>query len=345
MRVLHPAAPLLVLAAVLAGCGDGSPAEPDAPAVAQLTVNAESGWALVDLGDPARVVTGSEPARATDWDIGFFGTGVMLNGGDAGPGGVVGYCVCQNQGASDAQVKAMTPESELGDFQAVGAAQLPTADSLWRSDALVPAIAGWYRYDAATRVVSAAPERSWKVRTAEGTAFAKLRVAKLEGPTRTHAGRVTLEYAVQSAAGAPMGEVRQLSVDLAAGGVYIDLVKGAVSDAADWDLRLEGYTLRVNGGVSGRGQAGAVPGAEPFAQIGTASDIPAQVYKADAFGGVFDARRWYRYNLDGSHQVWPTYDVYLVRRGSEIYKVQLTGYYGPAGESRRVTFRYAKLAG
>jgi hypothetical protein len=54
---------------------------------------------------------------------------------------------------------------------------------------------------------------------------------------------------------------------------------------------------------------------------------------------------WYRYNITGTdNQIWPTYDVYLVRRGSDVYKVQLVGYYDAGGRSRQITVRYAPLA-
>jgi hypothetical protein len=337
------AAALLSLVAV--AC-DGGPTEPPFADVATLTVDASAGWTYVDLGSPARSVAVSDPGASSDWDLGFYATSVMLNGGAAGPAGVSGYCVCQNAGATNAQLLAMTPESELAAFEAVTAAQIPTDDGAWQSDALAAAIAGWYRYDPATHVVSAATDKAWKVRTADGTAFAKLRVAKIEAASRTDAGRVTLEFAVQSSRGAPMGEVRTLVVDLSTSGkVYVDLRAGAVSDASKWDLLLEGYAIRVNGGVSGSGKAGAVAADQSFAAIADASDLTDSHYRGDAYGGVFDTHRWYRYNLDGDHQVWPTYDVYLIRRGEEVYKVQITGYYGPAGEPRHITFRYAKLAG
>ena len=61
---------------------------------------------------------------------------------------------------------------------------------------------------------------------------------------------------------------------------------------------------------------------------------------------VFDEKRWFRYNVTGTdHQVWPTYDVYLLRRGGSVHKVQVIGYYGPAGEARRISFRYVRLDG
>lgn len=338
----------LVLAGLVlltAGCSD-TPAEPSAEAtVSTLTVDAEEGWAYVTLGDPATMVSVPDREASAVWDLGFFSTSVMLNGGAAGPAGVVGHCLCQNTGAADAEVQALTAETELEDFLAVTAAQIPVADSLWKSDALVPAIDGWYAYDMSTHAVSAAPDKVWKIRAAgEDPAFAKLHVTKVEDPSRENAGRVTFEFAVQPSAGAAMGEVRSATVDLSSGAaVYFDLETGTVSDASRWDLLFEGYTIRVNGGVSGGGGAGAVLANAAFSEITDASDLSARHYQGDVFGGVFDEHRWYRYNLAGNHQIWPTYDVFLVKRGNEIYKLQLIGYYSDMGESRHITFRYAKL--
>ncbi len=320
----------LVLPLALAACDGADPTEPAPPRVGELTVDASAAWAFTGLGETARIVSVSDPAASDVWDVAFFATGVMLNGGAAGPGGVEGYCVCQNGDPTDAQVLTMTPETELADFLAVDMSSLP-ADSLWKSDALAAAIRDWFAYDPRTHTVSADTSRVWLVRTAGSSpSFAKLRVRRIENAAREHAGTVTLEYALQPAAGAPVGETRSLAVDLSSGGrVHVDLESGqVVAASSDWDLALEGYAIRVNGGVSGSGQAGAVLAGEPFATIGDAGSAPVSVYAGDAFGGVFDAHRWYRYDLRGEHQIWPTYQVYLIRRRGEVYKVQLTGYYG-----------------
>lgn len=180
---------------VLAACAGDSPTGPQPSPTATLTADASAGWAYVAMGTPAQTVTVGDATTSTAWDLGFNATSVRLNGGANGPGGVVAYCVCQNAGATDAQVLAMTAEGELADFEAVRAADVPPAgDARWTADA-------------------------------------------------------------------------------------------------------------------------------------------------------FEQDRWYRYNLTGNHQVSPTFQVYLVRRGADVYKVQLIGYYGPAGETRRITVRYAKLAG
>lgn len=190
-----PLAPL-ALALVAAAC-DGSSTEPERlDPGATLTVDASStsAWAVVDLGSPAQARLAADLAGSSAWDLAFQATKVMVNGGANGSGGVVAYCLCQNESVTNEQIRSLTPESELPDFEAVTRSQIPGAGAAWSAE-------------------------------------------------------------------------------------------------------------------------------------------------------VFDQKRWYRYNVTGSdHQVWPTFDVYLVKRGTEVYKVQITGYYGATGTPRQITFRYAKLS-
>ena len=157
-----------------------------------LTVDAAEG-AYVALAAEARVVEVADPISSTDWTLGFSGTNIVANGGDAGPGGVTLFCICQNASATNDEVLALTPATELGDFTAVTAEDVPSADS-----------EEWHPASMAT--------------------------------------------------------------------------------------------------------------------------YP-----------------WYRYNLAFQHQIWPTYNVYLVRRGGEVFKVQVVGYYGADGTPRQVSFRYERL--
>lgn len=336
-------APLLLLAAC-----DGSPtgAGDDTPQVLTVTLDGSAGWAYADLDAAGPAVAVANPGQDAAWDIAVNATSIMLNGGQAGPGGVLGWCLCQNAAASNAQVQAFTADGSLAAFTAATAAAAPADPAQWKADSLASAVTGWWSYDAVTHAVTANPAKTFYLRTAEGTAFAKLRVVALADAQRAHAGKVTLEYAVQPSATAPLGPVRQATVDVSGGRVYFDLLAGTIGTAADWDLALEGYDIRVNGGASGGGQAGAVAATEPFDAIGNAASPPATVFRGDSYGGVFKAHPWYRYNVTGSdHQVWPTFDVYLLKRGDTLFKVQVTSYYGPAGEPRRITLRYARIAG
>jgi hypothetical protein len=333
---------LLLLSAV-AACGEGDPTGPVEEPFSSLTVDASTGWAFVGLAATASEVQVADPATSTAWDIAFNRSSVMLNGGGAGPSDVEVYCICQNEGATADQVLAMSAASEAAAFEAVTAASLPADENLWLQDELATAIEGWWSYDMATHVVTPVPDQAWKVRTAEGTAYAKLRVAGFVDATQAHAGKVTLEFATQAAAGAPLGPTQSLTVDLADGPVYVDLLAGTEADASDWDLLLDGWTIRLNSGISGSGNAGAIDAGEPFDDITDAGDA-GDVYKSDDFGGAFDSKPWYSYNLEGNHQIWPNFNVYLVRTGGEIFKLQLTSYYEPTtGAQRHISFRYAPL--
>lgn len=335
----------LVLGISIAACGtDTTGPEPSGTDV--LTVDAASDWSFVRLGESAEPVTVVDRNTSTNWDLGFFSTSVMVNGGAAGPAGVTAYCVCQNQQLTGDQVQKLTAESQQAVFDAVTAADIPAADSAWQGDQLTAAISGWYSYNPISHTVSAATGRFWKVRTANGAAYAKVRISKLENPAREHAGQVTLEFAVQPSRGAAMGSTRSLTVDVSSGQlVKVDLESGSVTESADWDVALQGYTIRVNGGVSGAGDAGAVLVTDSFESATDASDLTDSHYRGDSYGGVFNSKPWYRYNITGTdHQIWPTYDVYLIKRGAEVYKVQIIGYYGPTGEARQIAFRYAQLA-
>jgi heme-binding HmuY-like protein len=334
-----------IIAFGLAACSEDPQAPGGAARPDSLTVDATASWAYVNLFEgTSRAVSVTDAANSAAWHIAFFATSVMVNGGAAGPGGVLGYCVCQNGGLSDLQVSALRASDGLTAFEAVGASAIPAADSLWRSDALAPAIAGWWRYNSATRQVSAVPDTSYLVRASDGQAFAKFHVVQLANATQTTAGRVTFEYALQASKGAAMGAVQSVTLDVpATSRVFFDLNTGTLTQTG-WDLAFQGYDIRVNGGVSGSGSAGAVASGTPFASIADASAPPASVYRADAFGGVFEGRKWYRYNVTGTdNQIWPTYDVYLIKRGSTVFKVQLINYYNGSGTARFITFRYAKL--
>jgi hypothetical protein len=99
-------------------------------------------------------------------------------------------------------------------------------------------------------------------------------------------------------------------------------------------------------GASGPGRAGAVRVLQTFDQVTNPSGVPPSVLRGDSFGGVFNGpteERWFRYNLQGNNQIWPTYHVYLIRRGDTIHRVQLVGYYGTDGTSRQVSVRSAPL--
>lgn len=337
----------VVLAApiLLAACSDATTEPPPPPETSEITVDAAAAPAYVRLGDPATSVSVSNPTTSTEWDLSFFGTAVTVNGGAAGPGGVTAYCLCDNANATVSELQAMTPANMLAEFDAVTAADIPAASS-FTADALNPAVNGWVSGMGAAAV--AVPEKSWIIRrTTGGVILGKFRVTAVSGATATSAGSVTVEYSIQPSSGAAFGAVSTRTFDLGAGPVYLDLATGTVSSTGAWDLRLSGYEIRTNGGVSGTGGVSAViDETMPFGQITSqyAAFAPAVAYRSDSYGGVFVSSPWYKYNITGTdNQIWPNFNVYLIRRGDDMFKVQVTSYYNLSGTSRQVTVRSVPL--
>lgn len=152
----------------------------------------------------------------------------------------------------------------------------------------------------------------------------------------------------------------QIVVDDGASTVYVALSDSArvvtVADPATstaWDLSFYTTTIAASPNVSvyclcGNESAtnaavmAMTPSSEsPAFESVSAASIPAAAsFTADGLS----AHPWYRYNLTGNdHQIWPAFNVYLVKRGTSVYKVQFTNYYNAAGESRHIAVRYARL--
>ena len=327
---------------LLAACASDDVVAPPPPVEGTVTVDASQGYVYFNFDEGEVVVPNPSASASADWDIAFSATTVTLNGGAAGPGGVTGFCVCQNSGATDAQVLAMTPESEVPDFDAV--TSVP-AGATFLTDALTPAISGWFTGTGAAAQANSA--KTFLVRLADSVGYAKVHVTSLQNPTATSPGIVTLEFAVQPTATGALGTTRTIQVDLTTPGVKsVDLETGALTNSnTDWDLRFDGFTIRVNSGVSGPGKGGAAASTGTFESITTAKEAD-QAYRADSYAGVFGSSRYYRYNIGGTgNRISPTFDVYLIKRGTSVYKFQILNYYNVTGAPRHITFRYEQIAG
>lgn len=331
----------------LVACGSDDTTAPITPTTATITVDASQTFAYVKLGSTAQQVTVADPVASSAWDLGFFATTVSSNGGSAGPGGVTIHCLCANANATDAQIQGFTAANQLAAFESITAAQIP-GDGAFSGDSLAPAIAGWFTGSGAQ--VAPNTTRSWILRRGSPTAtLGKLHFTSIRNASAQNAGLIGFEFALQPAAGAAFGAAVQDTVDVRNGAVYYDLTNRAETTVTGpWDLRFSGFEIRSNGGVSGSGSVMAVPdNTTPFATIDAAyaATAPLVAYKRDAFSGVFTSKAWYKYNITGTdNQIWPTFNVYLVRRGSEVYKVQLISYYATDGTSRQITVRYARLS-
>ena len=348
MKAFPPATPAarralgaaIAAAALVAACSSDDVTAPLPPVEGTITVDAATGWAYVDLDEGTTVTPTPSAAESEAWDIAFNVTNVMLNGGEAGPGGVVGYCICQNAGATNEQVLAMTAESELADFETVTAVP---AGITWTDDVLTPAFAGWYTGSGGA--AAADPSRTFLTRLSGGSAYAKIRVTDLEAPTAATPGTISFEYAIQPTSADPFGPtLAHVTTVHESGTTLIDLdPQEGVPIGTGWDLKLEGWNIVLNGGPSGPGQVGVITTSTPFDEVTTAY-IEGVNYQTDRYTGVFGASRWYRYDLEGDNRISPTFEVYLLKRGDSVYKIQLLDYYGDTGDPRQITFRYERIA-
>jgi hypothetical protein len=127
------------------------------------------------------------------------------------------------------------------------------------------------------------------------------------------------------------------------------------TSATSWDIAFNATNVKLNtaGGVTAyclcsnqTATDAAVMAMTATAQLSTFEQVSATAIPTDASftADMFTAKKWYRYNLTGAdHQIWPTFDVYLVKRGSTVYKVQVTNYYGATGTARQITIRSALI--
>lgn len=125
-----------------------------------------------------------------------------------------------------------------------------------------------------------------------------------------------------------------------------------VSATDAWDLSFLTTTVALNPGVtasclcSNEAATGdAVMAMTADNQSATFEHVSAVDASSAAFtGDVFTAHPWYRYNITGDdHQIWPVFNVYLVKHGSVVYKVQIINYYSATGEPRHISVRYARI--
>ncbi|MFM7201639.1 MAG: HmuY family protein [Myxococcota bacterium] len=121
-------------------------------------------------------------------------------------------------------------------------------------------------------------------------------------------------------------------------------------NSTEWDLRLEGNFLHLNGGESGAGAAwGLGPvgfGTADYEALTDHDDVVGPVQYYDEFESVLTD--WYDYIVSGAtHGVYSRYHVYAIQVDAEhTYKLQLLDYYDDVNgslESGMITFRWAEL--
>jgi hypothetical protein len=324
---------------------DGTgPDIPDGPelneVVAAGPLNASSTDTLVYFS----FATNTLVSRTADWDIALRRYEVRLNGGVSGTKGVVGYSLDNNKTATDAQVIAFTVDNTLAAFDAIREAQIP-ADNLFVSDRLVENNVAYVSFAGAP---SANGTAYWKVRTANG-GYVLLRAAAIAYNQTGSLTSITLETRTQS--GSALGTAQQIVVPITGAPVNISLVTGAAvtPNGCNWDIQVHPQTFAMT--TNAACSVGTYPGdASPtFAAATTANDAPQYALFLAGLAGpipnsVTDKSAPFRYNLENNNnRLYPSFNTYLIKTGSNVYKLQLINYYSAAGASGYPTIRYARI--
>ena len=341
------------LVALLALCLPACESEVTAPEEevfeeGEITLDASSpvSFVYLNLADGVQL-TPADPASSTDWHMAFRRFSVRLNGGVAGPGSVGGYNLENNAGAGAEQVTAMTPENGQTAFEAVTEADIP-ATSSFVVDGLAPDPgASWFRFDAQAGTLVANPGAAWKIRESSDRGFSIFRVSAIQMQGQRPLG-VEIEYRRQDPGGT-LGTTQTASADLTRGPAFVSFA-GAdrpQAQSCDWDIGVSPeFSILINGACG----AGTFPldATQDFTAQTRADDAPEYADFLSVISGAFpagvdDARGTFWYGIQDTNRMWPTYNVFLIAAGQEIYKVQIFDYYNATGTSGFPSVRFQRL--
>ena len=317
---------------------------------------AEPVFVYFDLDNQAVVtLTAEQAATNTDWDIAFKRSGIYLN--QHTDNTITAYATGNNSDFFDADDKVIaasfinaTAETELDDYLAVKASDIPTDDTKFVADVTSTIIDGFYDYNATTHVVTAADSHYFIVNSDD--AFTKFRATAITTAGRG-IGQITLKAAYQGTSDAEFATEQSLTIDasLTCSGdvthVYVDFDSlQEVTEADAWDINFPcagdktGADFAIN--IAEDAQA-----MQDFDNSYTAIDPTAVAYYSFQPNSytvkAFDNTPWYQYGVNGGHLLWSQFDVYLIKTPTTTHKLQMTSYYDEQGTSGYISFRADKV--
>src|SRR5262249_12004047 len=147
-----------------------------------------------------------------------------------------------------------------------------------------------------------------------------------------------------------VGATQLVTIPVAGSNVSVSLVTNAAVTATgcNWDLSINPNTLdmTVNTGCN----VGTHPGPASPAFAAATSASAASLYGPYLAGitgpipnSITDPSAPFRYNLQGNNRLHPTFNTYLIKQGSTVYKVQVINYYSASGASGWPTLRFARI--
>lgn len=292
--------------------------------------------------------TGGLVARTADWDLALRRFELRLNSpaiGGSATSTVLGFGLDNNRAATDAAVLAFTPASTLADFDAVRAAAIP-ADSLFVAERLSENRQGFFTFGG---VPTANAANYWKLRLANGS-FALLRATRIRFTPQFQVDTLYLESRLQT--GTTVGPVQTLAITPQSQVRSISLVTNSVvtPNGCNWDISFNPAANQLAIAANTTCNVGTYPGpASPaFANATAANDAPQYAPFLSQLVGpipnsVFDRSAPFRYNLAGNDRLHASFNTYLVKTGTRVYKLQVTDYYSNTGVAGFPTIRYARI--
>lgn len=360
--------PAIVLAALaLTACGGGSDnsiagdGSDDVSGFSEQLMPAATKTVYLNLETGAMVEEGG------DWHIAANRLNFKVNSGASGSGRVGGaLAITQDDfydGNGDADANVFTNATANSEQEhLLGILEEPSA---WQEDAFASAFGSsdtWSRYDFASGVISEKADVGFLVRSAEGDSYARMRVVDFNFPTREGQGieGFTFEFDVQASGASGFSDTIITFTPPAGyvgGDACFDFDSASVVDCETsevWDVQVgfsgRDWYLKSNSGVSGNGSGGA---SDPMTWDELAANdsdpgVP-QLYNTDSTGGVFTDNTWYAYNLTGQHKIWPNFRTFVIKADvddpeSEVWALQIVGYYDQNGTSGQPTVRWLPVA-
>ena len=339
----------LVLA-VAAACESEVAAPPEEETFEEgvISIDASSpvSFAYVSLAGGGVLPNLPDPGSSTSWDMAFRRFSVRLNGGVAGPASVAAVNLGNNAGLTADQIAALTPEDGEAAFTAVTAADIPAAGFV--EDALAPETGpSWFRFDRQSGSIVANPGAAWKLREGSERGYGVIRMVDIAMQGERPVG-ATIQFRRHDPGGS-LGAPETVALDLTRGPVYLSLSNGIARDPAscEWDVGTSPeFTILVNEACG----AGTFPldPTDDFTALAQADDAPDYAGFLSTIGGAFpatvgDAQGTFWYSIRQNNRMWPTYNVFLVRAGAEVYKVQVFDYYNATGDSGYPSVRFQRL--
>lgn len=280
-------------------------------------------------------ITDSQAGESSSWHIAFKRSFIKVNGGPAGPGNVVGGCIAPPAQGGKEEFLRFTDVDWNARFNKVG--NIPESADL-KPEGVEPAIFGWRVLR--DGVYKAPVSKGWKIRCADGAGFAKMRVIDIAEDGES----VTILYAYQPAK--KTGLMPEKTTIIRPGeafgfreGVCVD------PDKSGWDIKHGADKIYLNSSVSGPGLAGAI-GSKKFGPLWGSIDNPSDsiAFFMDDYGSLLRSPKWYRYNLDGAHNLHVNGAVYGLRTNEGDFKVQVFDYFEHKGRDLgNFRIRYKKL--